>query len=595
MKRLFLLLVSFCYLVAVSAQDYPVAFPDDQSVTHATRRINTVGFDGTNIRVADNSKVYNVMLDQTLVAHPGQTVKPSIGYSEDWMNAYVYIDYNRNGLYDVLEPQEDGLLQSDNEMVSYSHYLGLDSEGKAHANGNYFGLPAFTVPADIKAGYYRMRFKVDWNCIDPAGCAEEDEDIVKNGGAIVDVRLLVTDAEDVLVNADAEHGQIVFHTGEALLNTRAKTGEDFPCLYYAEDGYLLDRIRVRHGAVSGDSLANGLPQYVDNWFEAEDFSHAMLNIPGGCMEGEVFITGFFRLLAEGESMPDKAWKLTFIDNFEQKDGSQPNAGKWERGTRKSATWARYISQDPATAFIENNELVLRCLPDPTREEGDDAMISGVVTTKGLYSFLYGRAEARMKTQRHTGNFPAFWMMPQDNSAGWPNAGEIDIFETIDTQKRAWHTVHTNWTYNLKKTNNPQSSSNESVTVQDWHVYAMEWDAEEIRWYVDGAFVFSYKKSQLQYNLQQGQWPFDHAFYLILNQSVGNGSWAAKHDSNYTYETRVDWVRVYQLEQPHVLPTGLLQVAYNNCDTDRIYDLSGRIVRNPVRGIYVKNDRKIFIK
>ena len=65
------------------------------------------------------------------------------------------------------------------------------------------------------------------------------------------------------------------------------------------------------------------------------------------------------------------------------------------------------------------------------------------------------------------------------------------------------------------------------------------------WYVDGKEVGRYAKSTNQSQLNQGQWPFDKHFHLILNQSVGNNAWAADADVTHTYETRFDWVRVYQ--------------------------------------------------
>jgi beta-glucanase (GH16 family) len=65
------------------------------------------------------------------------------------------------------------------------------------------------------------------------------------------------------------------------------------------------------------------------------------------------------------------------------------------------------------------------------------------------------------------------------------------------------------------------------------------------WYVDGKEVGRYTKSTNQSYLDQGQWPFDKHFHLILNQSVGNNAWAANADVTHTYVTLFDWVRVYQ--------------------------------------------------
>ena len=135
------------------------------------------------------------------------------------------------------------------------------------------------------------------------------------------------------------------------------------------------------------------------------------------------------------------------------------------------------------------------------------------------------------------------MMPEDQSAGWPDCGEIDIWETIDSQERSWHTVHSNWTYDLG--NKGGSSYNVATPLDRYHTYGLEWDEKTLIWFVDGKEVGRYTKSTNQNELNQGQWPFDKHFHLILNQSVGNNAWAADADVTHTYETRFDWVRVYQ--------------------------------------------------
>lgn len=74
---------------------------------------------------------------------------------------------------------------------------------------------------------------------------------------------------------------------------------------------------------------------------------------------------------------------------------------------------------------------------------------------------------------------------------------------------------------------------------------VEWGENALTFYMDGRQVYQYTKQ----NDSQEQWPFDKSdFYLILNQSVGDGSWAEKPDSTHTYEMRIDWIRVYQREE-----------------------------------------------
>ena len=83
---------------------------------------------------------------------------------------------------------------------------------------------------------------------------------------------------------------------------------------------------------------------------------------------------------------------------------------------------------------------------------------------------------------------------------------------------------------------------EGLDYDYWHIFAVEWDPTSITWYVDGKKMWSYLKSTKQSELEDGQWPFDAPFYLILNQSVGSGAWAKPADTSFTYETQFDWSR-----------------------------------------------------
>ncbi len=186
------------------------------------------------------------------------------------------------------------------------------------------------------------------------------------------------------------------------------------------------------------------------------------------------------------------------------------------------------------------------IPNPFKDTDNVDMITGGIKTMGKFGFTYGKVECRAKSNPWKGNFPAIWLMPEDQSAGWPNCGEIDIWEVIDTQHTTYHTVHSNWTYNLGNKNNPQSSFNKSAPQDTWHTFGFVWNATKLEWYVDGELVGTYNKSTSEDALSKGQWPFDKDYHVILNQSVGNGAWAAWADINHTYRTEFDWIRVYQL-------------------------------------------------
>ncbi|MBR6495373.1 MAG: glycoside hydrolase family 16 protein [Prevotella sp.] len=291
---------------------------------------------------------------------------------------------------------------------------------------------------------------------------------------------------------------------------------------------------------------------------------------------------------------DDVYQLIFSDEFNQEDGSRPDSKKWAVSTRRTATWNRWISASPDVAFIRDGALVCRAIPNPDISTDNVPMITGSMETRNLFSFTYGKVEVRLKTIRHRGNFPAAWMMPHPPCDGWPNAGEIDIFETIDNENVAYHTIHTKWSYTMGNKNNPKSSFNEWMDVENWHVYGLIWEKDLLIWTVDGNEMGRYAKSSDEYALANGQWPFTAPFYLILNQSVGNGSWAANADTDFTYETMFDYIRVYQKKT-----SGIENFKADDsiASTNRIYDLQGRKMLHDAlqKGFYINNGKKFIVK
>ena len=106
-------------------------------------------------------------------------------------------------------------------------------------------------------------------------------------------------------------------------------------------------------------------------------------------------------------------------------------------------------------------------------------------------FLYGRMEARIKLPVGQGIWPAFWMMPTYGVyGGWPHSGEIDILETINAGDRVHGTMHFTNTQGQHTSSGGTYYANGLVFANDYHIYAIEWDPNEIRWYVDDVKYFS---------------------------------------------------------------------------------------------------------
>ncbi len=326
--------------------------------------------------------------------------------------------------------------------------------------------------------------------------------------------------------------------GTPLLDYKVRHGDSLRIKIVPAPGFTCSGVRVRHG--------NNLED--ETYYPVEQFTNDELTLPPIFFEGD-------RVEIEGNMVPVgqttgnaleallAGYNLAFSDDF---SGTEIDREKWTTSPRKKAVWSRFIAEDPRVSFLRDGTLVCRAVANDDLSTDSASMLSGALQTSDSYGLLHGYVEVRAKTTPHTGNFPAIWLMPMDQSDRWPACGEIDIWETINAEAATYHTVHSRWTKTLGNTANPPHSRKCAlVTDGEWHTYGLLKEAERLTWYVDGAEVFSYAKSADPEALSQGQWPFDKAFYLILNQSVGNGSWADTYDASFTYETLFDWVRIYE--------------------------------------------------
>ena len=525
--------------------DYPLGF-EIGDLPPAHPKVSKIGGNHGTIGMELTNKNYQSLLPQSLGIAPGDTLQFSISATTygNPTPVKVQIDFSQNGLFDL-----------ESEQV----FDGLNP-----CNGTRENNMLIPIDKRLPKAFYRMRITVQEKVID----------------CLLNVR---DKQEDITVNA--LHGNVYADANGTPLANKV-TVDERAYLYFQpiSTGWTSDSVTFRHGHnLDGEQYIHGNRQWDD--FRKALSSNGKVIVEWDCVDAEL------RVNCEWKRTGDKAWVCIFNDEF---NGSgEPTSEKWVRTPRAKSTWNRFCSDSPLVVYEEGGNLVCRTIPNPDRSLDDVDMLSGGIQSKGLFGFKYGHAEARIKTTKHVGNFPAFWMMPVDNSAGWPYAGEIDIWETIDSQNTSYHTVHSGWTYVLKHTNDPQSSfSVNNVDMDLWHTYAVDWNEEEISWSVDGRNVGSYKKSTDDNVLAQGQWPYDHPFYLILNQSVGNNAWAKNADTSFTYVTLFDWVRVYQ---PAEL-TGIEEVKNDGPKAKGWYDLQGRQIQQPSgHGIYIQNGKKFIIQ
>lgn len=616
--------VNFAAEGTTSGSNYALNFEKDLNQTDPTANnlseifVTNKSGKKSAIAVPTGTTVYRDALTKEVNAKPGDELTPGITFTGNTeLGAYLYIDYNQDAAF-TTPLDETGKPVVGSELVSFSSYRGKNSKGEAA--GVTTAMPSFTIPDDLPTGVYRARLKIDNNDIDPAGDYSMSDalHIDNYNGYIVDFLLNVHNDKGSL-DIDSRGGHIVGN-GNSGVGETVEFGSQLSLMPLAPAaGYNVKSIAVRHGHnLDGEQFVNGNRQW-DEYEVSDAKAGEGFTIDADKVNGDV------RVSAKFEADGTEEYKLRFADEFDGKDYSLPDAGVWHNCTRESPTWKRFTAQtaegQQKTAFIRDGKLVTRCIKNTIAEEGDVEMISGAIESSDKMYFTYGRVEGRLRTTPHVGNFPAFWLMPQDNSAGWPNAGEIDIWEQIDTENKTYHTVHTHCTYDLHLAL-PNSGSTHT-NAADYHVITLDWTPELLTWYVDGTKAFSYAKTKQSYLLEKGQWPYDKPFYLILNQSVGNGSWAKNCDVNFEYETLFDYVRLYQKDgegditsavkdvktsgsalDAYAQQGGLLLVAPEAQKVD-VYSISGTRVFSGLvqgnrfvsltKGVYIVAGKKIVVK
>jgi beta-glucanase (GH16 family) len=244
------------------------------------------------------------------------------------------------------------------------------------------------------------------------------------------------------------------------------------------------------------------------------------------------------------------WTLTWSDEFNAADGIAVDSSKWVLETGGGG-WGNneleYYTNRAQNSFQHGGNLVIKVLDE--KYTGADGVTrnytSARLKTLGKFSQAYGRFEARIKIPRGQGIWPAFWMLGDDiDKAAWPACGEIDIMENIGKEPSIVHgTIHGPGYSGDNGIGSPYSLPKDEKFAEAFHIYAVEWEPQAIRFYVDDHLYGARTPAEIP---KGAKWAYDHPFFLLLNVAVG-GSWPGNPDTTTVFPQTmlVDYVRVYQ--------------------------------------------------
>lgn len=235
------------------------------------------------------------------------------------------------------------------------------------------------------------------------------------------------------------------------------------------------------------------------------------------------------------------WALEWQDDFDQGTINEENWSKIEPYPNNNPDWRKNISTYEGCFDFKDSNILLKGIKNPGKEiTGDDReYLCGGITSSGKRLFQNGRIEIKAKIGSAIGAWPALWMMPQEQSAGWPGCGEIDIMEHLNYDGIVYQTLHSNYTYNVSKTD-PLSNVTRSANVGEYNIYGVELGLDTLRMLLNDEVTFTYYR-----NGAKDQFPFDKEFYLKLDMQLG-GSWVgAVTGEGLPVEMAIDWVKFYK--------------------------------------------------
>jgi beta-glucanase (GH16 family) len=189
--------------------------------------------------------------------------------------------------------------------------------------------------------------------------------------------------------------------------------------------------------------------------------------------------------------------------------------------------------------------------------GTATYTSARMKTQGLFSFQYGRIEAKIMVPESQGMWPAFWMLGNNITTNpWPACGEADIMEHIDGDNTPFGGPGTgaapgyDWAQSSihgTGLNGGTPYTTAGFSAAAWHTYGMIWSKGQVQYYIDSPTGPGQPyETFTPTSPGGGTWPFDQGpQFIILNLAVG-GSWPGNPDTTTVFPSQmvVDYVRIY---------------------------------------------------
>ncbi|MEQ8211651.1 MAG: glycoside hydrolase family 16 protein [Lacipirellulaceae bacterium] len=236
----------------------------------------------------------------------------------------------------------------------------------------------------------------------------------------------------------------------------------------------------------------------------------------------------------------EGWTLTWNDEF---NGTQLDTTKWDPIFWNTPFNNERQAYRPDRATVSGGNLVLTADDTPN---GGKQYTSGKV--ESVYAQQHGRWEVRAKLPSTQGTWPAIWLLPDTNTWPWPSQGEIDIMENRghqpDIVSSAFHYGPDFFGRQFETEEIHYNGPSAGNYHNDFHIYAVEWDATQIKFFVDDVNYHTITDAQVGGFLSSQTAPME----VNLNVAVGGdflGGLQPNGSSVWPQEMLVDYVRIFE--------------------------------------------------
>jgi len=266
--------------------------------------------------------------------------------------------------------------------------------------------------------------------------------------------------------------------------------------------------------------------------------------------------------------------LVWSDEFNNSTSAnaQPDPTTWTYDTGTNCcgnnewedycAWASSTSPCDSTspnAYVGTDGYLHIVAEHPVTSIAQGSYTSARLKSQGLFSFMYGRIEARMMLPESQGMWPAFWLLGNNIATiNWPACGELDVMEHIDGSNPPPYVGGTAPGYDWiagsvhggsggsAEENGSMEYHPTAFSAAGWHTYGMIWSKGEVQYYVDdpASPYVTFKSTDAAWT--PTPWPFDAGpQFIILNLAVG-GDWPGNPDTTTVIPGNmlVDYVRIY---------------------------------------------------